>query len=189
MEGTKYGRQGKNVIIVSIVLKIPDNFHTGHHLLWLPKGNFRMVIKSRKEAQIPILGIVPSYSTFSKIPPHRVCRICASQYFFMKKLEITSGIFGVVGICVGVVVVKIIVIFEIQIPRYWVYHPFDPILRSSKFPSWCSISMTHSPSDPRCWGSMHIYIGYFHPKYNFDISQKNSNYEISSWAVYFYRAR
>ena len=55
--------------------------------------------------------------------------------FVMENLEITSGIVGFVGICVGVVVVQIIVIFEIQIPRYWVYHPFDPIMRPSKFRS------------------------------------------------------
>ena len=97
--------------------------------------------------------------------------------------------FGVVLIGVWVDFVKKIAIFEIQIPRYWLYRPNDPIFRPSKFPSSGSISMPLSPSDPRCWGSMHIYIGYFHPKYNFDISHKNSNYEISSWTVYFYRAR
>ena len=97
--------------------------------------------------------------------------------------------FGSILIGVGVDFVKINAIFEIQIPRYWLHRRNDPIFGPSKFPSWCPISMPLSPSDPRCWGSMHIYIGYFHPKYNFDIFHKNSKYEISSWTVYFYRAR
>ena len=94
-----------------------------------------------------------------------------------------------IGIGVEVVFVQKIAIFEIQITRYWVYHPNDPNMGPSKFPSSCPISMPLSPSNPRCWGSMHIYIGYFHPKYNFHISHINSNYKISSWTVYFYRAR
>ena len=33
IEGTKYGRQWKNVIMNSIQLKSPDNFLIGHHAL------------------------------------------------------------------------------------------------------------------------------------------------------------
>ena len=96
---------------------------------------------------------------------------------------------GFVGIGVGTVFVKKIVIFEIQISRNWLHRRNDPILGPSKFRSSGHISLALSSSDPRCWGSMHIYVGYFHPKNNFDISHRKWNYEISSWTVYFYRAR
>ena len=97
--------------------------------------------------------------------------------------------FAVVGFVVEVVFVEKNAIFDFQIPRFWLHHPFDPNMGPSKFPSSCPISMPLSPSNPRCWGSMHIYIGYFHPKYLFDISNINWTYKISSWVVYFYRAR
>ena len=107
----------------------------------------------------------------------------------MSKKEITSRMSAVVGFVVKVVFVKKIAIFDFQIPGFWLHHPFDPNMGPSKFPSSCPISMPLSPSDPRCWWSMHIYMGYFHPKYDFDISHKSPNYEISSPIVYFYRAR
>ena len=117
--------------------------------------------------------LIPQFRYFAPIT-------CAwyviSKIYFTWKKEITSRMSAVVGFVVKVVFVKKIAIFDFQIPGFWLHHPFDPNMGPSKFPSSCSISMPLSSSDPRCWWSMHINIGYFHPKYNFDISHKNSSY-------------
>ena len=51
MEGTKYGRQGKNVIMIFIQNKIPYNFLIGHHPLWHLSGDFLYFV--------PVLGDGP----------------------------------------------------------------------------------------------------------------------------------
>ena len=93
------------------------------------------------------------------------------------------------GFCVRALFVEKFSISKKQIPEILVDHRNPLICGSSKFRSWPDISMTKSSGGPRCWGSMNIYIGYFHPKYNFHIFHKNVKYKISSRTVYFYRAR
>ena len=130
-----------------------------------------------------------SYSTFSKIDHHSVCLICAIQKIvYVKNRNYLENVRLRRHRCRSRLCKKI-GNFIFQISRFWVYRPNDVILRPSKFLSRGSISMRQCPFDPRCWWSKHIYIGYLHPKYNFDISHKNWNYKISSWSVYFYRAR
>ena len=50
------------------------------------EGDFGLVQKRWEGAEIPVLGIVLTYSTISKFPPHSVCHICASQIFIYGKL-------------------------------------------------------------------------------------------------------
>ena len=139
--------------------------------------------------------IFPSGAKLLQNPHFRISVImdCASyvhlKKLFMRSLEITSRMSGFVSIGVGCVFVKKIKNSEIQISRIWAYHPNEGFWRPSKFRSSPDISMTMNSVDPRCWRSMHIYIGYLHPKNNFNIFDKNRNYKISSWVVYFYRAR
>ena len=86
MRGTKYGRQGKNVIIIFILHISPDNFHTDHYLLWLHLGKFGLVEKRREEPESPLWSIVLANPTFPKIPLISVCLICAFQKtFYVKK--------------------------------------------------------------------------------------------------------
>ena len=49
-------------------------------------GDFGSVQKLGEEAEIPLWRIVLTYATFSNIPPHSVCHICASQIFIYGKL-------------------------------------------------------------------------------------------------------
>ena len=135
------------------------------------------------------IEIVAEKPTISNIADHRVCLPCASQIFLMKKLEITSNLSRVVGIGVEVVFVKKNQNFQIQISRNWAYHFFGGFWGPSIYRSWGSILIGLYPSDPRCWRSMHTYIGCFHPKHKFDISHKNWNHKISSCPVYFYCPR
>ena len=134
-------------------------------------------------------NFVAEKPTISNIADHRVCLPCASQIFLMKKLEITSNLSRVVGIGVEVVFVKKNQNFQIQISRNWAYHFFGGFWGPSIYRSWGSILIGLYPSDPRCWRSMHTYIGCFHPKHKFDISHKNWNHKISSCPVYFYCPR
>ena len=145
--------------------------------------------KWRKEAHIRTEGSCWQIPHFRKSPSLAYAWYVSSKNYFMWKKEITLSLSGVVGLVLPLVVEKKIAIFEIQISRNWLYRWNDPNLGPSKFRSWWCISMTLSPWDPRCWWSMHIYIGYFHPKYNFHISNINWTYEISSPIVYFYRTR
>ena len=86
MRGTKYCRQRKNVKITFILHYITDNFHTDHHLLWLLLGGLWGNWKRRKETKIPLLRIMLTYATFSKIPRISVCLICTFQKsFYVKK--------------------------------------------------------------------------------------------------------
>ena len=86
MRGTKYSRQGKNVIIIFILHISPDNFHTDHYLLWLHLGKFGLVEKRREEPESPLWSIVLANPTFPKIPLISVCLICAFQKtFYVKK--------------------------------------------------------------------------------------------------------
>ena len=50
------------------------------------EGEFGMVQKRREGAEIPVLGIVLTYSTFSKFPPDSMCHICVSQIFIYENL-------------------------------------------------------------------------------------------------------
>ena len=85
MRGTKYGRQGKNSKLLSFFTTFLKTFILVISLFDSSEGDFGLVQKRRKEAEIPVWRIVAEKPTFSKFPPHSVCHTCASQIFFYEK--------------------------------------------------------------------------------------------------------
>ena len=86
LRGVKYVRQGKK----SKSLPFFTTFLTTFILVIISfdssEGDFWLVQKRREGAEIPVLEVVLTYSTFSKFPPHNVCHICAPQIFTYENL-------------------------------------------------------------------------------------------------------
>ena len=85
MRGTKYCRQGKNVIITFILHNIPDNFHADHHPLLVPYGV--LWGSPNMEGRGDKVGLVEHdilSHNFENSPSYGVPHVCNQNFYLWK---------------------------------------------------------------------------------------------------------